>query len=314
MKIVVTGTTGQLGWELVQTLGTIGDVVTLDRAIVDLAVCPAKVAHVIARLTPDIVINAAAYTAVDCAEQEEALANRVNAEAVEAMADAARRVGALLIHYSSDYVFDGSKLDGYVEDDQVNPLNAYGRSKLLGERAVMQSAGDWLIFRTSWVFAARGRNFLRTMLGLGGRHTTLRVVADQFGAPTSARFLATATAFAVHQCIRERQAGRFESGLFHLSAQGRASWHQFAAEIFTQARAMLPALPLRVGEVQAVSSSEYATAAKRPSNSVLSNEKFDRRFGLHRPDWTDGVRLALQEIAEAESMLLDFCRSTSVQA
>lgn len=302
MTIVLTGGAGQLGWELARTLSCVGDVVALTREQSDLADDPGKACDAIERLRPSLVVNAAAYTAVDRAEQDERGAYKVNADAVGMLAVTARRVGALFVHYSTDYVFDGAKQTAYGEADVPNPLNVYGRSKLAGEQAVQQVGGDWLVFRTSWVFSHRGQNFLRTMLRLGSERERLSIVSDQRGAPTQARMLAELTAHAVWAAQRERADGRFESGLYHLTAAGETNWHEFATTIFREARIWLPGAEMKVREVTPISAKDYAVSATRPSNSLLSNERFDARFGLFRPDWATCMRQSLQDIAAAQGI------------
>lgn len=297
MKILVTGCRGQVGWELTRSLAVLGEVVACDRATADLS-RPASLNAVIERWRPNVVVNAAAYTAVDKAQDEKALAATINAEAVGALAQAARAVGALLVHYSTEYVFDGAKAGAYVEEDRPNPLNAYGRSKLAGEQAIATAGGDWLVFRTSWVYAARGKNFLRTMLRLAGERETLRVVADQVGAPTSARMLADLSAHAIRQSMAERLAGRFESDLFHLTARGSTTWHGFATRIIESARTLLPDQAIATRSIEAIATSDYPTPARRPANSVLDNSRFEKRFQLRRAPWEESLQLVLEEVIE----------------
>ncbi|PTD95920.1 dTDP-4-dehydrorhamnose reductase [Pseudothauera lacus] len=295
MRILLTGASGQVGWELARSLMPLGEVIVPARERCDLA-RPETLAALVAETGPTAIVNAAAYTAVDRAESEEALARRINAEAVAELAAAARRAGALLVHYSTDYVFDGSKPAAYVEDDPVAPLNAYGRSKLAGEQAIAASGCDHLIFRTTWVYAARGANFLLTMLRLGAERDVLRVVADQFGAPTWARNIADASALALAQAVRERAAGHFRSGLFHLAGGGETSWHGFAEEIFAQVRARRPDLALRVGAVEAIPSTAYPTPAARPLNSRLDQRAVAERFGIVMPCWRAALGRCLDEL------------------
>ncbi|THF60221.1 dTDP-4-dehydrorhamnose reductase [Pseudothauera rhizosphaerae] len=295
MRILLTGASGQVGRELARSLMPLGDIVAPGRADCDLA-RPQTLAALVARLAPDVIVNAAAYTAVDRAEGEEELATRINAEAVGELAHAAGGVGALLVHYSTDYVFDGAKDGPYREDDAVAPLNAYGRSKLAGERAVAESGCDHLVFRTTWVYAARGANFLLTMLRLGAERESLRVVADQIGAPTWARNIADATALAIAQARRERAEGRFASGLFHLVGGGETSWHGFAEAIFTLAREKLPERALRVAEVQAIASADYPTPAARPHNSRLDQQALAARFGLRLPHWQEALARCIEDL------------------
>jgi dTDP-4-dehydrorhamnose reductase len=293
VKILLTGRNGQVGWELNRSLAPLGQVFACDRAMADLTK-PEALGQVVDQIKPDVIVNAGAYTAVDKAESDEALALLVNGDAVRALSQAARACGALFVHYSTDYVFDGAKHGAYVEDDATGPLNAYGRSKLAGELAVQASEGDWLVFRTSWVYAARGGNFLRTMLRLAAERETLSVVADQRGTPTPARMVADITAHAIRQSLIERNAGRFESGIFHLTAAGSTNWHGFASSIFDAARVRVPER-VKVRELKAISTSEYPTPARRPLNGVLDNTKLERRFGVSRLSWEEGMRLVLEE-------------------
>ncbi|VWD46696.1 dTDP-4-keto-L-rhamnose reductase [Burkholderia lata] len=298
MKILVTGANGQVGWELVRALQPLGQVVAATRHVVDLGDAAAIGAYVDA-LAPDLVVNAAAYTAVDRAEDEPDAAFAINRDSVAALAQATRKRGALLIHFSTDYVFDGSKRTPYVESDDVCPLNVYGASKLAGEQAIAEAGGDWLVFRTSWVYASRGQNFLRTMLRLGASREALSVVSDQFGAPTSARMIADLTAHAAAQALAERRAGSFASGLYHMTAQGSTTWHAFAEAIFAGARRVSPQIDLQIREVKPIPAAEYPAKTPRPTFSVLDNTRFDERFGLHRPQWSDGLALVLAELFDA---------------
>jgi dTDP-4-dehydrorhamnose reductase len=275
----------------------VGQVVACDRNTADLT-RPDTLKALIADVRPDIIVNAAAYTMVDKAEAEEALATTINGEAVGVLAEQARASGALLVHYSTEYVFDGAKEGAYVESDATNPLNAYGRSKLAGERAVHAAGGDWLVFRTSWVYGARGKNFLRTMLRLGAERETLNVVADQFGAPTAARMIADLTAHVLREAARERRAGTFESGMFHMTAAGTTSWHGFASKIIGEARARLPADAIKTKTVSPIPASAYPTPARRPGNSVLNNAKLEGRFKISRASWEAGTDLVLDDVFE----------------
>ncbi|AOK15891.1 dTDP-4-dehydrorhamnose reductase [Burkholderia cepacia] len=295
MKIVVTGARGQVGWELVRSMSVLGAVHAWDRAAADLS-RPDELVDAVRELRPDVIVNAAAYTSVDRAESEEALATTINGEAVGALAQAARDIDALFVHYSTDYVFDGMASEPYREDAIAAPQNAYGRSKLLGDEAVAASGADHLIFRTTWVYSARGTNFLLTMLRLMCERPELSVVADQFGAPTSARFIADVTAHAVRQCMNERAEGCFDSGLFNLTADGVTSWHGFAQAIFDCARTAGSGVTLKTGKINAIRALDYPTQAVRPIYSVLDGGRLRHRFNLHRPHWQDGVKLVLDEL------------------
>ena len=296
-RLVVLGPRGQVGWELLRALQPLGQVIAAERGQADLA-DPDHLIAQIAALKPDVLVNAAAWTAVDAAEQQAAQALRVNGTAPGLLAQAARACGALLIHYSSDYVFDGSGSRPWRESDDCAPINLYGRSKRLGEQAIAEAGGDWLILRTSWVYASRCGNFLRTMLRLGAERESLRIVADQIGAPTPARLIAEATAHVIRQSLAERAGARFEPGLFHLSAAGETSWYGFAEAIFARWRACAPDRPLKVSELLAISSAEYPTPARRPLNSRLSSDALAARFGVCLPDWRSGLDLVVDELAD----------------
>jgi dTDP-4-dehydrorhamnose reductase len=276
MKILLTGRNGQLGWELARTLAPLGELAAYDRTMLDLAK-PDQIAAAVRAVKPDVIVNAAAYTAVDKAESEPDAAFAVNGIAPGLLAEGAKRAGALLIHYSTDYVFDGAKEMPYVEEDPPNPLNVYGRSKLAGEQAISDVGGQYLILRTSWVYAARGKNFLMTMRRLLREKDEFRVVSDQIGAPTSASTVAEATA----ELLRRQGAVTLGAarGIYHATASGFASWHGFATEI---ARLERPDSPVRIVPI---ASSEYPSRARRPKNSRLSNEKLLQRFGIMMPRW-----------------------------
>jgi dTDP-4-dehydrorhamnose reductase len=256
-------------------------VVAFGRAELNLADPPA-IRGTVRTVAPDVIVNAAAYTAVDKAETDSELAFAVNGAAPGVLAEEARSLRALLVHYSTDYVFDGCKDSPYTEEDAAAPLNVYGASKLEGERAVSAAGGAYLILRTSWVYAPRGRNFLLTMLRLAGERTELRVVDDQIGAPTSARAIAEATA-------RILGMGKEANGLFHLSAGGSTSWFGFARAIIAATEGRRAKSPKLIP----ISTAEYGAPAARPRNSVLSNEKFRRAFGFELPSWQDQLTEAL---------------------
>jgi dTDP-4-dehydrorhamnose reductase len=296
-SILLIGTNGQLGRELSRTLPSVGEVALLDRQRLDLA-RPEEIRRSIRELDPALIVNAAAYTAVDKAESEEAVARAINADAPAVMAEEAKKIGAALIHYSTDYVFDGSKTSPYGEDDPTNPQNAYGRSKLEGERAIQASGAMHLIFRTSWVYAAQGRNFLLTILRLATQQEDLKIVCDQTGAPTLSREIARATT-AILARLRGAQGGTFSlsdvGGIYHLTAGGETTWYDFANAILAEA-AQAPAecawlaaatnnLPLIARRVIPIPASEYPAPARRPAYSVLSNSRLQRTFAARLPDW-----------------------------
>jgi dTDP-4-dehydrorhamnose reductase len=293
VRILLTGREGQLGWELERALTPLGEVIACDRSGLDLAV-PDRIASVVREARPQVIVNAAAYTAVDKAESEPGLAHAVNARAPGILAEEAKRANALLIHYSTDYVFDGAKETSYVEDDQPNPLNAYGRSKLAGEQAIRSIDGGYLILRTSWVYAARGRNFLLNIRRLLREKDELRVVDDQIGAPTSAQALATATATLLRaHGIETLGEAR---GIYHATSAGHTSWHGFASEIARLERAPRPA------RLVPIPSSEYPLPACRPKNSRLSGEKLRRRFGVVLPSWQACLEACHNELLKGERL------------
>jgi dTDP-4-dehydrorhamnose reductase len=294
MRILLTGKDGQIGWELQRTLAPLGELAAFGRDGLDLADLDA-LSSTVRALQPDVIVNAAAYTAVDQAQKEPALAMRLNAEAPGVLAREAARSGALLVHISTDYVFDGRKNSPYVEDDAVNPINSYGSSKLAGETAVRDAGGRHLILRTSWIYAARGKNFLRTILRLAHEREELRVVSDQIGAPTWSRLVAEAIA---HLVVLTRAQHAGVPGTYHLTTGGETSWHGFAQEAITQATE-LTGFKARVRTITPIPSSEYPLPAQRPLNSRLSNVRLETAFALRLPDWQTALRLCLEEAAQA---------------
>ena len=294
MKMLVTGCNGQVGWELTRALQPLGEIEALGREEADLA-SPASLRDRLLQARPDVIINAAAYTAVDKAESEPDLAMRINGEAPGEFARAARDAGALLIHFSSDYVFDGAKDSPYLEDDPPNPLSEYGRSKLAGERTIAESGCRYAILRTQWVFGSHGGNFLRTILRLAAEREHLRIVSDQFGAPTSARLIADVTA----QMLGRLAAGETApDGVYHLAAAGRASWYDYAGFVVARART-LPNLgdALKVKSIEPIPTADLLLPARRPANSTFECGKLERAFGLTLPPWQRGVELCLAELA-----------------
>ena len=298
MKILVTGRSGQVGWELNRCLLPLGEVVAVDYPEVDFSK-PEGLRTVVREIRPDIIVNAAAYTAVDKAESEEELATLINAVAPGVLAVEAERSGALFIHYSTDYVFDGTKDGPYTEDDEPNPINAYGRTKLAGEKAVAQSGCDHLILRATWVYAARGKNFLKTMLRLAQEREELRIVADQYGTPTWARNIADVTAHVLAIAQRERQTGGFKSGTYHLCAGGKTSWHGFAKAIIERARQLAPAVNIKTERVLPIATEDYPLPAPRPGNSQMDSGSLTARFGLTMPEWHEAMKLCIDEVLEA---------------
>ncbi len=297
MKILLFGKNGQVGWELQRSLMLLGEVVALDRSsqeycgdLTDLA----GIARTVRAVAPDVIINAAAYTAVDRAEAEQSLAYRVNVEAPAVLAQEAQHMNTLLIHYSTDYVFDGSGDQPWSESDLPSPLNVYGQTKLQGEEAIRSAGCRYLIFRTSWVYAARGNNFARTMLRLARERDQLTVIDDQIGAPTGADLLADATAHTISMALKRPQV----AGLYHLAANGEVSWYGYARFILDFAREHACPIKIQSDAIFPVASGAFATAAKRPLNSRLNTEKFRRTFGLNIPQWQPGVARMLTEILE----------------
>ncbi|MBN3738207.1 MULTISPECIES: dTDP-4-dehydrorhamnose reductase [Burkholderia] len=288
--ILVTGVNGQVGFELLRSLQGLGRVVACDRSMLDLSDLD-RVRSVVRELKPSIIVNPAAYTAVDKAETDVDAARRLNAEVPRAFAEEAARLGAALVHYSTDYVFDGTKDGAYVETDATNPQNVYGLTKLEGEQAIAATGCAHLILRTSWVYGRRGKNFLLTMLKLGSERPELRVVADQVGAPTWSKTIATATSHIVTQALAADDAGWWaqRSGVYHFTSAGATSWHGFAEAIFAHA------MGERAPKVLPIPASDYPVPAKRPSNSRLSHDKLTEAFGLRLPDWADALKLCLSE-------------------
>ncbi len=288
MRILLTGSRGQVGWELARTLSTLGNVVALDRDGLDLTDTDA-IRRVVAEVRPRIIVNPAAHTAVDKAESEPDLARAINATAPGILAEEAEKLGALLVHYSTDYVFDGSGEPPRREDDPTGPQNVYGATKLEGENAIRAACRRHLIIRTSWVYGARGANFLLTMRRLMGERPELKIVDDQIGAPTWCRHLAEATAQILVQVgSPARGADKPEPwGVYHMTNGGETSWHGFATAIQTLDTPEKPA------RLVAIPSSEYPTPARRPLNSRLDNGKLERVFGIRLPDWRDALRLCL---------------------
>jgi len=277
----------------------LGDVVALDRRQCDLS-RPELLPSAIRSIKPDVIVNAAAYTAVDKAEREEKLAMTVNGTAVGVLAEEARKANIVLVHYSTDYVFDGAKQTPYSEEDAPNPINAYGRSKLAGDAAVRQAGGAYVILRTSWVYAGRGHNFLDTILRLASEREELRIVDDQIGAPNWARDIADATALIIRAICQEQAQGQFASGLFNLTASGATSWHGFAKAILEDATrySLLPAQHLP--QLKPIPSEEYPTPAARPKNSRLAGDRISKRFGIALPDWKQGLARCIEEMKTDE--------------
>jgi dTDP-4-dehydrorhamnose reductase len=294
VTILLLGKNGQVGWELQRSLAPLASLVALDRHGAD-GLCgdlsdPHALAATVRAVRPAVIVNAAAHTAVDQAESEPDLARRINAEAPAVLAREAAACGALLVHYSTDYVFDGSGDTPWTEDAPTGPLGVYGRTKLAGEQAIRQAGCAHLILRTSWVHAARGSNFIKTMLRLGQQRERLTVINDQWGAPTGAELIADLTAHAVRQFQPQH------AGTSPLAAAGATNWFEYAKYVFEQAKHAQPAIKWVVNEVAPIATRDYPTAARRPANSRLDTRKLQTVFGLRLPPWQDGVRRVLTEI------------------
>ena len=289
-KILLLGKDGQVGWELQRALAPLGELTALNRAECDLA-NPAQIQAALEQYEPEVIVNAAAYTAVDKAETDQAMAQRINVAAVAELALYAREMGSLLVHYSTDYVFDGSKPEAYVEDDITNPLSVYGSTKLAGENKIRDALCRHLIFRTSWVYAARGGNFAKTMLRLAQERDALNVIDDQIGAPTSAELIADVTAHA----LRDVLSGRAPGGTYHLAAAGETSWYGYAKFVIDRARQQGVALKLEDAALKPIPASDYPLPANRPQNSRLNTQLLERSFALKLPQWQQGVARVLDE-------------------
>jgi dTDP-4-dehydrorhamnose reductase len=296
MKILLLGKNGQVGWELQRSLAPLAEVLALDRHSThycgDLSK-PEQLAQTVLAYKPDFIVNAAAHTAVDKAESEPDLARCLNTDAPAALAKAAAQVGAWLVHYSTDYVFDGSGTHARQEGEGTGPLSVYGQTKLDGEKAIVASGCKYLIFRTSWVYAARGGNFAKTMLRMAQERERLTVINDQHGAPTGADLIADVTAHAMRR-VQNTQNTSF-SGVYHLVASGETTWHEYASHVIKQAKAMKPELAWKVAEIAPVPTSAFTTPAMRPLNSRLCTAKLQQAFGLVLPPWQQGVDRMLAE-------------------
>jgi dTDP-4-dehydrorhamnose reductase len=305
LKILLTGKNGQIGAQLATLLPRVGEVVAFDRHEVDLLDLD-HVRRTIRVVRPNVIVNAAAYTSVDQAEREEKQARIINSDAPALMAEEAKRIGALLVHYSTDYVFDGSSIVPYVETDQPNPINVYGKTKLAGEEAIRAVGAPHLIFRTAWVYGTTGRNFLLTILRLATEREELKVVRDQFGAPTWSYEIAEGTVRVLEQLAQQGREGMSKlGGTYHMTAGSKTSWFEFAKTILEEAPRMPRGIPwfetatkgqaLITRRITAIASEEYPTPAPRPAYSVLSNCRLKQDFGLELPDWSLQLRAAFAE-------------------
>ena len=294
MKILLLGKNGQVGWELQRSLAPLGEVISLDRNGLnqwcgDLSK-PDQIYQTIVDIAPNVVVNASAYTVVDLAETEQDMANLINYVAVGKIAEACAQIKALLVHYSTDYVFDGEGVSVFNEADALKPLNIYGKTKALGEQAIQNAQCNYLIFRTSWVFAQKGKNFLKTMLYLSQQREELSIIDDQIGAPTSAELIADVSAHAIVQTLRDQT----KIGIYHLVASGETSWFEYANYIFEQAKSL--GVNLAIQEVNPIPTAAYPTPAKRPHNSRLNNQKIQHAFQIYLPDWKVHVQRTVVEV------------------
>ncbi len=301
MKILLLGANGQVGWELQRSLASLGEMKACGRKEADLENLE-TVRESIRAYSPDLIINTAAYTAVDRAESEPEIACNINARAVACLADEAKRLGALLIHYSTDYIFDGKKFAPYLETDQANALSVYGKTKRQGEEAIWNSGCKHIIFRTSWVYASRGGNFVKTMIRLAREKNELNVVVDQIGAPTHAALIADVTALvlAQYQNGDEDESTRLH-GTYNLTSAGKTSWYEYSRYIIQLVEQRGLSLQVRSSEIKPISSEKYPVPAERPKNSCLNCTKLEQTFNLRLPDWRYHVRHAVLELLEQEN-------------
>lgn len=295
MKILLLGKDGQVGSELQRTLLPLGEVLALNRNQADLE-NKVELKSLLQAIKPELIVNAAAYTAVDLAETNQDKAFKINAEAVAVMANYAFQNDALFVHYSTDYVFDGQKPCGYLETDATHPLCVYGLSKRAGEKSIELSGCKAMIFRTSWVFSSHGGNFVKTILRLSKEKNSLNIVADQYGAPTSAELIADVTALA----IAGYRAGSIANGIYHLTAEGETNWHSFACHIVNRAIANGADLQLDSSKIRPITTEEYPVPAKRPKNSRLDTSLLSSKLGLHLPDWTIHVNRTVDQLTRSE--------------
>lgn len=284
MKILLLGKNGQVGWELQRSLAPLGEIVAWGREELNFSDL-ASVEEKLHSVAPDIIVNAAAYTAVDRAETEQDQARLVNCDAVKLLADKAKALGAWLVHYSTDYVFDGKKDNAYEESDPTSPQSVYGSTKRAGEVAVQSSGCNFLVFRTSWVYARRGSNFAKTMLRLAMERDSLNVVSDQIGAPTSAELIADVTALCIAKITQGKHGIESLSGIYHLVAKGETSWYQYAKFVLAKAEEAGISLKVKSVDVNAITTADYPVPAKRPANSRLNTNKLCDAFGLELPHW-----------------------------
>ncbi len=293
MRLLLTGKNGQVGFELQRALALLGDVVALDRLTCDLE-SEVSIREAVRRFEPNVIVNPAAYTAVDKAESEEGRARAINARAPAILGEEAARLGALVVHYSTDYVFDGKTERFYRETDATTPQSIYGKTKLAGEKALAATGARHVIFRSSWVYGVHGSNFVKTMLRLAGERETLSVVADQIGAPTSAALIADVSTLVIRRLSETNTAGL--EGVYHLVASGETSWHEYACHVIEYGRAKGHVIKVAPDAVRPIATEDYPTPAKRPANSRLDTQKLRDAFGLTLPDWRGSLDHVLEQI------------------
>jgi len=295
MKILLLGANGQVGWELERSLAPLGQLQSCNRHTANLEDLD-SIKKIIHNYVPDIIVNAAAYTDVDKAESEENRAYSINYKAVDFLARESKRIDAWFIHYSSDYVFDGKKLDPYVELDEPEPLSIYGKSKFKGEQSVVESGCKYIIFRTSWVYSTRGNNFVKTMIRLGKEKDRLNIVSDQIGAPTSARLIADISSLCLYRLSYDKNLAKNVSGIYHLSSSGKTSWYGLAKYIINESKNLGDTFLVGSESIHPISTSEYQLPAIRPHNSLLKTQKICNTFSIHLPYWKVPLKRTLQEI------------------
>ncbi len=301
MKILLLGANGQVGWELQRSLLPLGQLKACDRKTADLNNVDA-LAMIVQEFSPDFIVNAAAYTAVDQAETDKDNAHRINATAVECLAKLAKEQDAWLIHYSTDYVFDGTKESPYIETDTTNPLNVYGQSKRKGEEAIVNSGCKYLIFRTSWVYATRQDNFAKTMIRLAKERESLNVIADQFGVPTSAELIADITSTCINRLLQDAALAKTASGIYHLAPTGETTWHGYAYCVLKEAEQQGASFKTTAENVGAITTAQYPLPAKRPANSRLNVQKICDAFDVELPNWQTHVHQLICELSAKDSL------------
>ena len=295
MKLLLLGSNGQVGWELQRSISMLGKLKVCDRNTVDFLDLDG-LRKLIRNYKPDVIVNAAAYTDVDKAESDEENAFQVNSKAVDLLAQEAKILDAWLVHYSTDYVFDGEKMSPYIEEDKTNPLSVYGKTKLQGEEVIKKSKCKYLIFRTSWLYGAHGKNFFKTIIKLAKERDELRVVSNQIGAPTSAELVADVTSLCLYRIARNSHPSKEISGIYHLTATGKASWYDFAKYVIIESKKIGGVFLTNPENIIAINASEYVLPAKRPANSLLDTQKLCKTFNLYLPSWQIQADRVIKEL------------------